>query len=104
MRLVRQLLGAAASPFSVDKFYHDLRSQGVSVAKDALLQMLAHLEDAFLVRFAPLASSSERQRQVNPRKVYAVDPALIPAFDRSGNANLGHALETAVLIELQRRG
>lgn len=103
-RLVRQLLGAAAGYFSVSKFYNDLRSQGVAVAKDALHQMLAHLEDAFLVRVVPLATSSERQRQVNPRKVYPVDAALIPAFDRSGKANLGHALETAVLIELQRRG
>jgi predicted AAA+ superfamily ATPase len=25
-------------------------------------------------------------------------------FDRSGKANVGHALETAVLLELQRRG
>jgi hypothetical protein len=32
-----------------------------------------------------------------------VDPGLIPVFDRSGKANVGHALETAVLIELQRR-
>jgi hypothetical protein len=103
-RLVRQLLGAAAGQFSVSRFYNDLRSQGVPVAKDALHQMLAHLEDAFLVRLVPLAASSERQRQVNPRKVYPVDPALIPAFDRSGRTNLGHALETAVLIELQRRG
>jgi len=74
------------------------------VAKDALHQMLAHLEDAFLVRLVPLATSSERRRQVNPRKVYPVDPALIPAFDRSGKSNLGHAMETAVLIELERRG
>ncbi len=103
-RLVRQLLGAAAGHFSVSKFYNDLRSQGVAVAKDALHQMLAHLEDAFLVRLVPMATTSERQRQVNPRKVYPVDPALIPAFDRSGKANLGHALETAVLIELERRG
>ncbi len=102
-RLVRQLLGAAAGYFSVSKFYNDLRSQGVAVAKDALHQMLAHLEDAFLVRVVPLATSSERQRQVNPRKVFPVDPALIPAFDRSAKANLGHALATAVLIELQRR-
>ena len=103
-RLERQLLGAPASHFSVNKFYHDLRSQGVPVSKDLLHQMMAHLEDAFLVRFVPLATSSERKRQVNPRKVYPVDPALIPAFDRSGKANLGHALGTAVLIELQRRG
>jgi hypothetical protein len=33
-----------------------------------------------------------------------VDPGLIPVFDRSGRANLGHALETAVLVELERRG
>lgn len=103
-RLVRQLLGAAAGHFSVSRFYNDLRSQGVAVAKDALHQMLAHLEDAFLVRLVPLATSSERRRQVNPRKVYPVDPALIPAFDRSGKSNLGHAMETAVLVELERRG
>jgi hypothetical protein len=102
-RLVRQLLGAAAGHFSASRFYNDLRSQGVAVAKDAVHEMLAHLEDAFLIRLVPIATSSERQRQVNPRKVYPIDPALIPAFDRSGKANLGHALETAVLLELERR-
>jgi predicted AAA+ superfamily ATPase len=40
---------------------------------------------------------------VNPRKAYPVDPGLIPVFDRSGRANLGHALETVVLVELERR-
>jgi predicted AAA+ superfamily ATPase len=40
---------------------------------------------------------------VNPRKAYPIDPGLIPVFDRTGRANLGHALETAVLIELERR-
>jgi uncharacterized protein len=29
---------------------------------------------------------------------------LIPVFDPTGHANLGHALETAVLLELKRRG
>ena len=103
-RLVRQLLGAATGQFSVTKFHNDLRSQGVSVAKDAVHEMLAHLEDAFLIRLVPMATSSERQRQVNPRKVYPIDAALIPAFDRSGKTNLGHALETVVLLELERRG
>jgi len=40
---------------------------------------------------------------VHPRKVYPIDPGLIPVFDRSGKANLGHSLETAVRIELERR-
>ena len=65
--------------------------------------MLSHLEDAFLIRVVPIATTSERQRQSNPRKVYPIDSGLIAAFDRTGRAILGGALETAVLIELQRR-
>lgn len=40
---------------------------------------------------------------VNPRKAHPVDPGLIPVFDRTGRANRGHALETAVRVELERR-
>lgn len=102
-QLTRHLLGAAASPFSVHRFFNNLKSRGVAASKDGLHAMLNHLEDAFLVRPVPIHTSSERQRQSNPRKVYPVDPGLIHAFDRSGKMNPGHALETAVLIELQRR-
>lgn len=101
--LVRHLLGNAAGLFSVEKFYAALKSQGLSISKDTVHQLLAHLEDCFLVRTVWMESRSERQRMVNPRKSYPVDPGLIPVFDRSGRANLGHALETAVLIELERR-
>lgn len=41
---------------------------------------------------------------VNPRKAYPIDPGLIPIFDHSGKANLGHALEAAVALDLERRG
>lgn len=85
------------------RFFNDQKSQGVSVSKDALHAMLGHLEDAFLVRLVPMHTSSERQRQSNPRNAYPVDPGLISAFDRSGKPNTGHALETAVLVELERR-
>ena len=102
--MVRQLLGNAAGSFSVNKFHGDLKSQGIPVAKDTLHSYLGYLEDAFLVRMVPIAADSERRRMVNPRKVYPIDPGLIPLFDRSAKANLGHALETCVLLELDRRG
>lgn len=101
--LVRHLLGNAASSFSVEKFYRALRSQGMAISKDTVHQLLGHLTDCFLVRVVWMEAASERQRMVNPRKAYPVDPGLIPIFDRSGRANLGHALETAVRIELERR-
>lgn len=102
--MVRQLLGNAGSPFSVNKFHADLKSQGMSVGKETVYSYLDHLEDAFLVRAVPLACDSEARRRVNPRKTYPIDTGLIPIFDRSGKANVGHALETAVLHELERRG
>ncbi len=101
--LVRQLLGNAGGSFSVEKFHAALRSQGIAIGRDTVHQLLGYLEDCFLVRVVWMESSSERQRMVNPRKAYPVDPGLIPVFDRTGRANLGHALETAVLIELERR-
>lgn len=102
--MVRQLLGNAAGSFSVNKFHADLKSQGVAVGKDTLYCYLGYLEDAFLMCSLAIATDSERRRRVNPRKIYPIDNGLTPIFDRSGKANLGHALETAVFLELNRRG
>lgn len=102
--IVRHCLRNPAGSFSVHRLHRDLKAQGHGVAKDAVHAMLGHLLDAFLLTAVPLATESERQRNSNPRKLYPADPGLIPAFDASGRANLGHALETAVLNELERRG
>ncbi len=102
--LVRHLLGNAGTLFSVQKFFASLKSQGLKIGKDTVHQLVAYLEDCFLVRTVWIESDSERRRMVNPRKVYPIDPGLIAVFDRSGKANVGHALETAVLLELERRG
>jgi len=101
--LVRHLLGNAAAHFSVEKFHRALKAQGIAVSRDTLHLLVAYLEDCFLVRTVWIEADSERQRMVNPRKAYPVDTGLIPVFDRTGRANVGHALESAVLIELERR-
>jgi len=100
----RQLLASPGGTFSVKKQYDTLRSQGVPVGKDTLHDYLAYLEDAFLVRTVAMHSASERQRMVNPRKAYPIDPGLIALFERSGLTHQGMALETVVMLELERRG
>lgn len=102
--LQRHLLGNPAGSFSIQKFFDALKSQGLPVGKDTLHNYLAHLEDAFLVRTVAMHTASERQRMVNPRKAYPIDPGLISLYERTGRVNLGHALETVVLLELERRG
>lgn len=102
--MVRRLLGNPGGMFSITKFEADLKSQGIAVGRETLYELLDHLEDAFLLQAIPVATDSEKRRQVNPRKIYPVDTALGPVFDRSPKANTGHALEVAVYGELQRRG
>ena len=102
--LVRQGLRNPAGSFSVHRLSQDLKAQGIGVAKDAVHAMLGYLLDAFLFSAVPLATESERQRNSNPRKLYPADTGLIRAFDNSGRTNTGHALETVVLNELERRG
>jgi len=101
--LQRHLLGNPSAPFSIQKFHNALKSQGLPVSKDSLHAFLAYFEDAFLIRTTSIFTASERQRMVNPRKAYPIDPGLIPIYEPVGRDNLGHALETAVLIELLRR-
>jgi uncharacterized protein len=92
----RRLLGEEA--------YDTLRSQGIPAGKDTLHDYLAYLEDAFLVRTISMHSASERQRMVNPRKAYPVDPGLIAFFGRTGRTHHGRALETTVTLQLERGG
>src|SRR5262249_30257780 len=101
--IVRQCLRNPAGSFSVHRLHQDLKAQGLGVGKDAVHTLLGHLLDAFLLSSVPLATESERQRNSNPRKLYPADTGLIRAYDSSGRSNLGHALETSVLNELERR-
>ena len=101
--LVRQCLRNPGGSFSAHRLYQDLRAQGHGISKDSVHMLLGHLLDAFLLSAVPLSTESERQRNSNPRKIYPTDPGLIRAFDASGRTNQGHALESAVFNELERR-
>lgn len=101
--IVRHCLRNPAGNMSVHRLFLDLKAQGHAVSKDSVHALLGHLFDAYLLEAVPLHTASERQRNSNPRKIYPADPGLIHAFDASGRANTGHALETAVFNELQRQ-
>jgi predicted AAA+ superfamily ATPase len=103
-RLIRRLLGHPATPFSIHRFHQDLQAQGVACGKNALHEMLDHLTDAFLVQSVDIDTRSERQRLVNPRKVYPIDTGLAQAFHAGADTDLGRLLETLVFLDLRRRG
>lgn len=102
--LIKTLIRQSGSPFSVNKFFNDLKSQGISVSKMTIHDYLSYIEDAYLVFAVPLYSESIRKTQTNPRKIYTIDSGLIYAYSSSATANLGHLFENLVYIELRRRG
>ncbi|MFY9345896.1 MAG: ATP-binding protein [Planctomycetota bacterium] len=102
--VVRRLIRSVGCLASVHALARDLKSQGFTFGKDAVYELMGHVEDAFLAKLLSVDTQSERRRQVNPRKVYVVDHALARAASPTAESDVGHALENIVYLELRRRG
>lgn len=98
------LLKNIAAPFSINKFYNDVKSQGHKVGKDTLYSYLNYLEDAFLVFTVPIFSESLRHRQTTPKKIYAIDNGLVLANTFNLSENFGKFFENLVYLDLRREG
>lgn len=101
--LLAQLMNSFSREFSINKLHNDLKSQGIPIGKDTLHSYLGYLTDAQLVHTVSIRRASYRARQVNPRKVYSVDPGLAAAVAHPSADDTGHLLENAVYVELRRR-
>ena len=101
--LIRHLINSTAALFSVNKFYNDLKSQGIPCSKNTLYEHLEHLSDAYLFFQVPIHAHSERARMVNPRKIYAIDTGMVRACSRSLRPDWGRLLENYVFLELRRK-
>jgi len=102
--LIRHIMSAVATPFSVNKFYNSLKSQGIACTKNSLYEYLEYLEDAFLIYQSRVYSRSERVKRVNPRKLYVIDPGLLTAMSLNQRGDRGAYLENLVYMHLRRRG
>lgn len=98
------LLKNISAPFSINKFYNDIKSQGHKVAKDTLYSYLAYLEDAFLIFAVPIFTESIRHMQTTPKKIYAIDNGLIIANTFNLSKNLGKLFKNQVYLDLRRQG
>lgn len=102
--LIHHCLSAPANRFSVTKFHHSLKSQGIACSKNTLYDNLAQLEDAYLLGRVPVYSRSAAVRRVNPDKLYASDVALATAFRQPLAESRGYLLENLVWRHLRGRG
>jgi len=102
--MIVSMIASVAKPFSINKFYNDLKSQGYKINKDVLYEYAQYVEDAFLIFSIPLYSESVRKSQANPKKIYAIDTGLIRAMMFDVTKNLGRLFENLIYLDLRRQG
>lgn len=98
-----QCLQSIAAPLSITKVFNDLKSRGESLTRARLYECLTYFEDAYLIYNVPLFDLSYRKRQVNPSKIYCVDPGVITAYSITPLMEEGVCLENVVYIHLRKQ-
>ncbi len=98
--LLKYSMNNLATLLSVNKLYNDLKSQGYSISKNTVYEYLSYLEEAFALFRIQMWSRSERQRNINPDKIYTVDPAF--KYVMSGFTDIDRVLENLVYLALRR--
>lgn len=96
-------LQSIAAPLSITKVFNDFKSRGETLTRARLYEYLSYFEDAYLIYNVPLFDPSFRKRQVNPSKIYCVDPGIITAYSVTPHMEEGVSLENAVFIHLRKQ-
>lgn len=99
--LARRLVDNVASLYSINSLSGHLKALGHKVPKSTVAEYVQWLEDAYFLFTVPLFDTSLARRQVNPRKIYAIDHALVTSVSSGIQANTGHLLENLVFTSLR---
>ena len=102
--MILSMIQNVSKPFTVNKFYNDLKSQGYKIGKDLLYEYVDYMEDAFLAFSVAVYDKSVRKAQTNPKKLYAIDPGLVRAVTLDYESDLGRLFENIVFLDLKRLG
>ncbi|HLP47965.1 MAG TPA: ATP-binding protein [Candidatus Kapabacteria bacterium] len=98
------LLSRVSCPMTVRKLVTNLEYAGLSFSPETLYRYLHYLEEAFMLFTIPIYSKSEKIRNRNYRKIYAIDWALADAIAPAEGVEITKKFENMVFIELLRRG
>lgn len=98
----RRLMDNAASLYTTNRMTEYLKSLGFKVSKGFVGECIQWFEDAFFLFSTRLFDRSISRQNVNPRKIYCIDHAMVPAVGGRISADVGHLLENLVFVQLRR--
>jgi hypothetical protein len=101
--LAHWLVNNTASLYTVNSLTGYLKTLGHHAPKDAIADYLRWFEDAYFFFTVRVFDASVARANANPKKVYAIDHALVRSTGSGVLVNAGHLLENLVFVALRRR-
>ena len=103
MDMTHQLIENVASQHSINSLSKYLKTLGHKIQKSTVSQYLDWLEDAYFLYGVRIFDASVTRTEINPRKIYCADHALVKSISLGILENSGHLLENLVYITLRRK-
>lgn len=97
-----RLINSAGSLYSINRMTSYLKSLGHKVSKGFVAACIDWFEDAYFLFSVKIFSQSVAIQNVNAKKVYCIDHAMINSVTSGISANSGHLLENIIFLHLRR--
>lgn len=101
--LMKFCLSHPGSLLSINKLYHDFKSQGIELSKNTLYEYLEAMQNAFLLFRIPKYDRSLRIQSQNPKKIYSIDTGMLNTFIPDPMVDTGKKIENIIYLNLRRQ-
>lgn len=103
IRLYRYLISQMSRPVTLTSSYNFLKSANYMTSRDSVREYINHAIDSLLMFEAPILSSSVKEIERNPRKMYIIDWALAYANSQAWDGFNSQGFENMIFIHLKRK-
>ena len=100
---IKKLLVNLGRPFSVNKIYNELKSQGIRTDKGLMYDIMEYIEAVYLGLRLYRFDYNVVNREMGDKKIYVVDNGLVNAITFRFSEDSGTLLENLVFIWLKQQ-
>lgn len=101
---LKRMYESVGKPLSVNKIYHDLKSQNYNVSKNSLYEFLEAAQAIYMCVEANKFHASILKQELSEKKYYAIDNGLLQALTYDFKDNFGLLFENMIFLELRKYG
>jgi len=101
---LKRIIASSTKQISINKIYNELKSSGIKIGKNSLYDFLDYVQTIYLALTLHRYDASLVNQEFGEKKIYSIDIGLTNAIAFRFSDNRGKALESAVFLELKRRG